>query len=163
MSVQVRASRDWQRSTRAHIVTFRETAPRNPSAQGYINQQQQQPVYPQHAMGSPMLSPPVGYSPQQARAGSPGQFHPQGTMPPRSPGTMQAQPLPSMNTPQHYSSPHGHQGFAPQQASYNNAAPDMNGLSQHMSHMNMASPGLQAQNVPFVSQVLSNSSLLSLC
>lgn len=129
-----------------------DAAPRNPSAQGYINQQQHHSQYPQHAMGSPMLSPPVGFSPQQARGGSPGQFQPQGTstMAPRSPGAIPQQPLPNMNMPSQYTSPQSNQGFAPQQPSYGNAGPDVNGLSQHMSHMNMASPSVTAQNVPFV-------------
>lgn len=133
---------------RAHMFA-RHTAPRQPSAQGFMNHQQH-PQHPQHAMGSPMLSPPVGFSPQQARGGSPGQFHPQGTMAPRSPGAMQAQTLPNMHMPPQQPGTHPNQDFVPRPPSYNNAQ-DVNGLEQHMSHMNMGSPGLQGpNNIPYV-------------
>lgn len=144
------------RKTRAHLG---HTAPRNPSAQGYTNQQQysQQPG----AVGSPMLSPPVGFSPQQARAGSLGHFQQQGTIPPRSPVMMQAQMQPSMHVQGQPSAPFANQGYNSRQPSYNNA-PDVAGLEQHMSHMNMASPGLQAQQPPYVCLICTRKTIFEL-
>lgn len=66
------------------------------------------------------------------------------------------QPLPPQDMPMqgHAPAPHPNQGFTPRQPSYNNG-PDVNGLQQHMSQMNMASPGLAPQNVPYVRLVTS--------
>lgn len=149
---------------RALIKDLPSTAPRNPSAQGYAQQQQQ---YPQHGYAnaaSPMLSPPVGFAQQQVRGPSPGyiQHHAQpGLGAPASPVMMHQQPQQGPHMPgQQQAYSHQGQGLpVPQsqsmnarQPSFNNGVtPGTNGLEQHMAQLNVGGPSTPGAGGAFVS------------
>jgi hypothetical protein len=138
-----------------------DIAPRIPSGQGYGYQQQQQQQYQQGSpqpLGSPMLSPPIGFNAQQpGRGGSPGQFHPQGTQAARMPAALQQNlspqqqySQPAMHAQQQYASPNGPQNPAFRQPSPGYLQHNANGLEQQMSKMNVESPGPSTHGAPFV-------------